>query len=159
MMSIYLLSDKPPIAGTPLIAIKPGLPIGLAGVVRSFLVHGTVTLSILSCAFLPLFKGGHKKPDQFTSYRAIAGASQLLKLWDYVVLELWGGSLSTDSMQFGFKKKTSTAHCSWLVMGVCGHFLQRRSQVLWLWWTAAWHFLNVLSASFSKSSHGSCPTL
>ena len=101
----------------------------LADVFRSFLVHGTVTLSILSCAFLPLFKGGQKKPDQFTSYRAIAGASQLLKLWDYVVLELWGGSLSTDSMQFGFKKKTSTAHCSWLVMEVCGHFLRRRSQV------------------------------
>ena len=32
-------------------------------------------------------------------------------------------------MQFGFKKKTSTAHCSWLVMEVCGHFLRRRSQV------------------------------
>ena len=49
----------------------------LAAVFRSFLVHGTVTLSILSCAFLPLYKGGHKKPDKFTSNRAIAGASQL----------------------------------------------------------------------------------
>ena len=98
----------------------------LAAVFRSFLVHGTVTLSILSCAFLPLYKGGHKKPDKFTSYRAIAGASQLLKLWDYVVLEIWGNHLSTDSMQFGFKKSSSTAHCSWLVMG---HFLRRRSSV------------------------------
>ena len=95
----------------------------LAAVFRSFLVHGTVTLSILSCAFLPLYKGGHKKPDQLTSYRAIAGASQLLKLWDYVVLELWGGYLSTDSM------KMSTTHCSWLVTEVCGHFLRRRSSV------------------------------
>ena len=101
----------------------------LAAVFRSFLVHGTVTLSILSCAFLPLYKGGHKKPDKFTSYRAIAGASQLLKLWDYVVLEIWGSHLSTDSMQFGFKKSTSTAHCSWLVMKVCGHFRRRRSSV------------------------------
>ena len=101
----------------------------LSSVFRSFLVHGTVTLSILSCAFLPLYKGGHKKPEQFTSYRAIAGASQLLKLWDYVVLELWGGHLSTDSMQFGFKKKMSTAHCSWLVIEVCGYFLRRGSSV------------------------------
>ena len=101
----------------------------LAAVFRSFLVHGTVTLSILSCAFLPLYKGGHKKPDQFTSYRAIAGASQLLKLWDYVVLEIWGGHLSTDSMQFGFKKHMSTTQCSWLVTEVCGHFLRRRSSV------------------------------
>ena len=49
----------------------------LAAVFRSFLVHGTVTLSILSCTFLPLYKVGHKKPGQFTSCRAIAGASQL----------------------------------------------------------------------------------
>ena len=101
----------------------------LAAVFRSFLVNGTITLSILSCAFLPLYKGGHKKPDQFTTYRAIAGASQLLKLWDYVVLELWGGHLSTDTMQFGFKKHMSTTHCSWLVTEVCGHFLRRRSSV------------------------------
>ena len=60
----------------------------LAAVFRSFLVCGTVTLSILSCAFLPLYKGGHKKPDNFTSYRAISGASQFLKLWEYVVMEV-----------------------------------------------------------------------
>ena len=49
----------------------------LAAVFRSFLTHGTVTLQVLSCAFLPLFKGGLKSPDKFYSYRAIAGASQL----------------------------------------------------------------------------------
>ena len=47
----------------------------LASVFRSYLVHGTVTLQILCCAFLPLFKGGLKNPESFDSYRAIAGAS------------------------------------------------------------------------------------
>ena len=47
----------------------------LAKIFQSFLVHGTVTLQILTCAFMPLFKGGLKNPDQFKSYRAIAGAS------------------------------------------------------------------------------------
>ena len=37
--------------------------------------------------------------------------------------------MSTDSMQFGFKKKTSKAHCSWMVMEVCGHFLRDMSNV------------------------------
>ena len=58
----------------------------LAAVFRSYLIHGTVTLQILSCAFLLLFKGGLKRPDKFDSYRAIAGASKLLKLFEYVVL-------------------------------------------------------------------------
>ena len=101
----------------------------VAAVFRSFFIHGTVTLQILSCAFLPLYKGGHKKPKQFTSYRAISGASQLLKLWEYTVLDLWGGHLAADSMQFGFRQGLSTAHCSWLVMEVCGHFLRRKSEV------------------------------
>ena len=46
----------------------------LASVFRSYLVHGTVTLQILSCAFLPLFKGGLKNPESLDSYRAIAGS-------------------------------------------------------------------------------------
>ena len=65
----------------------------LAHVFQSYLVHGTVTLQILVCAFMPLFKGGLKNPDQFKSYRAIAQASQILKLFEYVVLEIWGSKL------------------------------------------------------------------
>ena len=90
----------------------------LTAVFRSFLYHGTVTLQILCCAFLPLFKGGLKNPEVFDSYRAIAGASQLLKLLEYVIIIVWGDYMSTDSMQFGFKKGVSTTQCTWLVMEV-----------------------------------------
>ena len=55
-------------------------------ITQSYLINGTVTLQILSCAFLPLFKGGLKNPEKFDSYRA----SQLLKLFEYVVLVVWG---------------------------------------------------------------------
>ena len=65
----------------------------LARVFQSFLIHGTVTLQILSCAFLPLFKGGLKNPAIFDSYRAIAGGSQVLKLFEYVILLIWGDHL------------------------------------------------------------------
>ena len=70
----------------------------LALVYRSWLLHGTVTLSLLSCAFLPLFKGGLKDPSKTDSYRAIAGSSLLLKLFDNVILLLWGDVLGTDSL-------------------------------------------------------------
>ena len=80
----------------------------LAEVFKSFLTHGTVSLQILCCAFFPLFKGGLKNPASFDSYRAIAGASQLLKLFEYVVLIVWSDVLGSDSMQFGFKKGVST---------------------------------------------------
>jgi hypothetical protein len=60
---------------------------------RSWLVHGTVTLPLLACAFLPLFKGSLKEPAKTDSYRAIAGSSLLLELFDNVVLLLWGDCL------------------------------------------------------------------
>ena len=90
----------------------------MATVFRSWLVHCSVTLSLLSCAFLPLFKGGLKDPAMTDSYRAIAGSSLLLKLFDNVILLLWGDRLGTYSLQFGFKAGTSTTECSLLVMEV-----------------------------------------
>ena len=42
----------------------------IAAIFRSFLVHGDVTSQLLSCAFLPLFKGGLKDPAKTDSYRA-----------------------------------------------------------------------------------------
>ena len=102
----------------------------LASIFRSFLVHGDVTLELLSCAFLPLFKGGLKNPNLSDSYRAIAGSSQILKLLDNVVLLVWGDLLGSDSLQFGFKKGTSTTQCSWLVMEVASYFLRQGTPVI-----------------------------
>jgi hypothetical protein len=101
----------------------------LAAVFRSYLVHGTVSLQILCCAFLPLFKGGVKNPAIFDSYRAIAGASQLLKLFEYVILLVWGDVLGSDSMQFGFKRGVSTTQCTWLVNEVTTYFMRRGTAV------------------------------
>ena len=50
----------------------------LAGIFRSWLLHGTVTLSLLACAFLPLLKSSLKDPADTGSYRAIAGSSLIL---------------------------------------------------------------------------------
>ena len=102
----------------------------LAAVFRSFLVHGEVTGQLLCCAFLPLFKGGLKSPTKTVSYRAIAGSSQLLKLFDNVVLLLWGHLLSSDSLQFGYKSGTSTTQCTWLVTEVADYFQKRGTPVI-----------------------------
>ena len=53
-----------------------------------------------------------------------------MKLFDYVILLLWGDLLGSDSLQFGFKKGTSTKHCSWLVMEVASFYLRQGSPVI-----------------------------
>ena len=102
----------------------------LAAIFRSFLTHGTITLSILSCSFMPLLKSARKDPTQFDSWRAVAGASQLLKLFEYVILNIWGGHLESDSLQFGFKSGTGTDQCTWLLLSVAEHYLNRGSPTL-----------------------------
>ena len=99
----------------------------LASIFRSWLLHGTVTRSLLACAFLPLLKSSLKDPCDTGSYRAIAGSSLILKLFENVMLLIWGHLLSTDSLQFGFKANTSTTQCTWLVQEVIGHYLRNGS--------------------------------
>ena len=100
----------------------------IASVYRSWLVHGTVTLSLLACAFLPLLKSSLKDPADTNSYRAIAGSSLLLKLFDQCVLLVWGHLLASDSLQFGYKEGTGTVQCSWMVMEVANHFMRNGTQ-------------------------------
>ena len=90
----------------------------------SWLIHGTVTFSLLACAFFPLIKSSLKDPADAGSYRAIAGSSLILKLFEKVMLLVWGHLLGTDSLQFGFKADTSTTQCSWLVQEVMGQYLR-----------------------------------
>ena len=101
----------------------------LASIFRSFLVHGTMPLSILVCAFMPLLKA-RKNPAKFDSWRAVAGASQLLKLFEYCILEIWGSCIESDNLQFGFKAGTGTDQCSWLLLSTAEYFVQRGSPTL-----------------------------
>ena len=101
----------------------------LAAVFWSWLTHGTVTKSFLACAFLPLVKG-LKDPSLTASYRSVAGSSLILKLLDYVIIDIWGEQLASDSLQFGYKRGTSTTDCSWLVTSVADHFLRNGSPIM-----------------------------
>ena len=95
----------------------------LSLVFQDWLTHGTVTRSILSCAFIPLLKS-NKDPGRSDSYRAIASSSLILKLFEYCVLLVWGDKLQSDTIQFGFKRGCGTSSATWLVQEVLQHFLR-----------------------------------
>ena len=99
----------------------------LASVFRSWLYHGTVTRSLLACAFIPLLKSSLKDPGKTKSYRAIAGSSLWLKLFDRVILIVWGHLLVSGSLQMGYKKKSSTAQCSYVMMETVSYYLNHGS--------------------------------
>ena len=99
----------------------------LALTFQSWLVHGTVTQSVLSCAFIPLIKG-QKDPGKSDSYRAIASSSLLLKLFEYSVPLVWGDRLHSDTIQFGFKRGCGTSSATWLVQEFVQQYLRAGSK-------------------------------
>jgi hypothetical protein len=106
----------------------PDLMFGLLALIfQSWLSHGTVTKSVLACAFIPLVKGS-KDPALSDNYRAIAGSSLFLKIFERCVLIIWGDSLHTDTLQFGFKRRCGTAQATWLVQEVLQHYLRQGSK-------------------------------
>ena len=87
-----------------------------------------MTKRILSCAFVPLLKSNLKDPAKTDSYRAIAGSSLLLKLFEQCVLLVWGDQLNSDSLQFGFKRGCGTSTATWLVQEVLQTYLRAGSK-------------------------------
>ena len=61
----------------------------LARIFRRWLSHGNMTKSVLACTIIPLVKYS-KNLAQSGSYRAIAGSSLLLKLFELCVILIWG---------------------------------------------------------------------
>ena len=60
-------------------------------------MHGEVTASILVCSFIPLLKSQLKDPSLTDSYRAIAGSSLILQIFERSILFMWGDHLLSDS--------------------------------------------------------------
>ena len=47
-----------------------------------------------------------------------------MKIFETVILLVWGHHLSSDSLQFGYKSRTSTSHCTWLVSETVQYMLR-----------------------------------
>ena len=125
----------------------------LASVFRSFLVHGSITLSILACSFMPLLKSKRKNPTKFDSYRAVAGASQLLKLFEYVIMDQCSGENSlaltpSNSATSRGQELTNIPGCYYLWLSTSSTGVPQHWDVFLM---SPWAFLGFSSASCSVS--------
>ena len=85
----------------------------IAKLFRSLAIHGYMPSILLFCAIIPLVKDPSGSLDSSSNYQGIAISSLFLEIWDWIVIILHGSSLSSDELQFGFKKASSTSLCSW----------------------------------------------
>ena len=78
---------------------------------------------------IPLVKDKLGDTTSSSNYRSIALSSLILKIFDWVVLLLYGDGLKTDDLQFGFQEQVSTTMCTWMVLETIDHFTKNGSDV------------------------------
>ena len=101
----------------------------LSEMVKCSLVHGHVCQELLLATIVPLIKnklGSHESSD---NYRSIALSSVVLKIFDWIVLLLFGEKLGFDELQFSYQNNCNTAMCTWLVIESTDYFLRNGSNV------------------------------
>ena len=87
-----------------------------------FLIHGKVAVILLLCSLIPIVKDNLGDLTSSDNYRAIAKSSLILKLFDWIVLLTQGEKLSSDQLQFGYQRLSSTVMCTWAASSVINHF-------------------------------------
>jgi exonuclease III len=81
----------------------------------SMLVHGLVPSSMMLGTMVPIPKNKRKSLADSNNYRSIALSSILGKVFDLIVLKKEQDKIITSDSQFGFKAKSSTTQCTFVL--------------------------------------------
>ena len=101
----------------------------MSQIFQIFLVHEHVSLFLLLSTMVPLIKDKLSDKCSSKNYRSIAISSLLLKIFDWVVIILFGDILKLDELQFGYQAGCSTTMATWLALENIQYFLRNGSEV------------------------------
>jgi hypothetical protein len=87
----------------------------VAHLLSSAAVHASVPDDFLMGTFIPIPKGNNANDTASENYRDITSSSVFGRILDSIILSSYASLLVTSDLQFGFKRKRSTAMCT---MGV-----------------------------------------
>ena len=101
----------------------------LSVVIKSYLVHGHVTVFLLLATLVPIIKDKLGSVNSSKNYRSIAISSLVLKLIDWIILLLFGVTLGLDDLQFAYQPVCSTTMCTRVAIESISFFLRNGSEV------------------------------
>ena len=71
----------------------------------------------------------HQSLSPADNYRGISIFNSIAKVFDYVIIELFGGSLQTTDMQFAYKAEHSTTLCTMVYLETLHHYVNNDCNV------------------------------
>ena len=96
---------------------------------NNMLVHGYTPEDLLKSSIISIPKDNTASLTSSDNYRGISLFNSICKLFDNVILLLYGNELQSSDMQFGFKQGHSTTLCSLIYKEVVNHYLNGGSNV------------------------------
>ena len=107
----------------------PELMVHIHILFNAFIQHGYVCSEFLKGTIVPIVKD--QSGDLFTvkNYRGVTLGSALSQLFEKCLLIKFGHCLSSDDLQFGYKRHHSTSHAMFALKTCVDHFLKRGSGV------------------------------
>ena len=119
----------PNLASNHYICAATSLSEPLSQLFTAMLRHRYVPAPLRDCVLQPIIKPG-KDPCDSDSYRPIALAPTLCKIFERCILIDHGATFTTSSLQFGFKKGLSMHLCTGLIKNVIARYnINNDSQV------------------------------
>ena len=96
---------------------------------NSMLSHGMAPDELLLGTMIPLIKDGRMSKQCSDNYRALTIGTGLSKLLETVIMNKQTDALKTSELQFGFKEKSSTTMCTFMVLETIEYYKSKGSNV------------------------------
>ena len=93
------------------------------------ILHGYVPSSWKTGTVIPILKSGNPNKNDLSSYRPITLFSLFGKVFDVVFYNRYFANLCTSDYQYGFKKRHSTNHCTFVVKEVISYYCNNGTDV------------------------------
>ena len=87
------------------------------------IVHGHYPSLLLKSTIVSIPKDKTASLSNSDNYRGISMFNSIDKLFDYVIIDICGNSLSTSDMQYGYKNNHSTTMCTVILKEVIHHYM------------------------------------
>ena len=101
----------------------------LSECLKSYITHAHVSESLMTCMMIPIIKDKLGDTASSDNYRSIAISSLIMKIYDLVILSVFGEYLQLDELQFAYQTEISTTMCTWLAVETISHYQRNGSEV------------------------------
>ena len=101
----------------------------LSKILQAFLIHSHVSLHLLLAILVPIIKDKLGNISSSKNYRSIAISSLILKIFDWIVILLFGETFGLDDLQFSYQAGCSASMCTWLAVETIGYFTRNGGEV------------------------------